>query len=415
MITLQEAVAAVLATAATPRAVWVPLAAGNRRVLASDVVVDRSVPPWDNSAMDGYAVRAAELAGGAKTLARGPTVAAGRLPVRALRAGEAMPIMTGAPLPDGADAVVPVEEAVAFGEEVTLPGPVPQGRFVRRAGADLAVGDVLLRAGATLGPPALGLLASLGRAEVAVAARPRVAILVTGDEVVRPGGRWEPGQILSSNHLTLALLAEEAGALVEDHGIVGDDPAAIARAVEAALSADLVVTTGGVSAGAFDHMRGALGRVGVESVFWKVRVKPGMPTFFGRKGAVPVVALPGNPVSAYVNFLQLARPWIRRSMGDRAPFLQVVEAVAGEDLAGTPGRARLERVRLTVERGRFVAWGTGDDSSGVLSSMLRADGLMWRAPDQGGAARGETVLVQRLDTSAGGGATLDLPGATAGA
>ncbi|MCB9680371.1 MAG: molybdopterin molybdotransferase MoeA [Alphaproteobacteria bacterium] len=409
MLPVDEARARVLATVVPLPSEPVPVLQALDRVLAADVVATVDVPPWDNSAMDGYAVRSADLGpdGGALTVLE--VVPAGRAPTVPVTTGTTTVVMTGAPMPEGADAVVVVEDSdgARSGTAHLTAGATP-GRYVRRRGADVARGATVLARGTTLGPAHLGLIASVGQSEVDVVRRPCVAILTTGDEVVRAGGALGPGQIHGSNHLTLAGLVVRAGGTPIDAGHVGDDPAALVAALDRALDADVVLTTGGVSVGDHDHVKDALAAVGIASAFWKVRMKPGKPLAFGtaaRDGrTVPVFGLPGNPVSCMVNFLQFARPWLRAAMGDPTPHLPIVDATCADDLRSRPGRARLERVVLHRpaagdDPSGWTVTGTGDPSSGVLTSMARAHGLVLIGPDEAGPCPGDRVRVQLLDAS----------------
>ena len=404
MLAVHEALDRVMATARRAPAETVPLALAHGRVLAEDVRSEVDVPPWDGSAMDGYAVRAADLRGEETTLRLLEVVRAGELPRLEVREGSASAVMTGAPMPGGADAVVPVEDSDrALSGAVTLRGGTQVGRYVRRRGCDIAAGSVVVAAGARLGAGALGLLASIGRTELAVVRQPRVGILGTGDEVVRPGSPRTGAQIWSSNHISLAALVTEAGGVPVDLGHAADDPAALDAALARGMELDLVLTTGGVSAGAYDLVRGALERAGVAVGFWKVRVKPGMPVVFGQReragGVTTVFGLPGNPVSCMVNFLLLVRPWLRATLGDPRPHLPRLAASAGHDIPSSPGRARLERVRLEAGPAGWTCWTTGDQSSGVLRSMAGAHGLLLLAPEDPGPRAGDAVEVLLVDAS----------------
>ena len=400
MIPVDEAVARVLTTVRAVGLETVEVASALGRVLARDVVSTVDVPPWDTSAMDGYALRAADSAPGA-SLNLQPPIAAGRLATVAVEAGWAAPIATGAPMPEGADAVVIVEDTdAARTGAVTLRAGAAPGAWVRRRGADLRVGQTVLTAGGALNAAQLGLLGSVGLTTVDVARRARVAILITGDEVARPGEPRTPGQLWSSNHLVLAGLVEAAGAVVVQVAFVGDDLEATVAALQALVDCDVVLTTGGVSVGTRDVTREALGHVGVSREFYKVRMQPGKPLAFGMwarpAGDVAVFGLPGNPVSCAVVFLTMVRPWLRAAMGAARAHLPIVSATAGEALRSGPGRARFERVRLTEGPTGRVAWATGDRSSGVLSSLARADGLMVLGPDTPGPQPGEPVRVMLL-------------------
>jgi len=399
MIPLQQARDAVLQGAQGLGHEGVSLADAVGRVLAETVVAPVSVPPFRASAMDGFAVQAADLASGEATLHVLGAIMAGQVPASPVTAGSCYRIMTGAPLPLGADAVVLIEQSEAAGpNHVRLVAQTHPGRYVRDAGHDVRQGQTVMGPGAVLGPAHVGRLASMGRTQVRVARKPVVALLVTGTEVVRPGQPLRPGAIYSSNHLTLRAYAEAAGAEVVDLGPVADDPDALLAALQAGLAYDALITTGGVSMGDHDLMPGRFAAAGVQKVFHKIRMKPGKPVWFGRHGQTPVFGLPGNPVSSAVTFLQLVHPWIRACQGDPQPELPVVEAVAGESFHGRPGRLRLERVHLSTQDGRWIAHTTGGQSSAMLSSLMVAEGLLWIEADQRGPAAGDPVRVQLLST-----------------
>ncbi len=377
------------------------------RVLAEPVASGRTLPPWDVSAMDGYAVRAADLAGAPVPLPVVFEVAAGGDRDRALPPGAAIRIFTGAPLPPGADTVVRQEDCARDGERVRIQIAAPIGTHVRPAGEDVREGECVLEPGTRLGPGALGLLASLGRSVVAVHQRPRVAILSGGDELVEPDGDARGGRIVSSNSYSIAAQCREVGAEPVYLGIARDTPEELARFVRAGLSAHVLVSSAGVSVGDRDYVRPVLEQLGCELLFWGVRIKPGFPLTFGRFASRtqtsantdgPVVfGLPGNPVSAMVTFEQFVRPALRRLAGHRALFRPRVTAVLGETLEKPPGRLHLVRVRLAREGGRIVATTTGNQSSGVLRSMALAQGLLVFPADARVLHAGEAVQVQVLE------------------
>jgi len=405
VLTVDEAQSRILATVVPLGLETVPLAEAYGRFVAADVTASVDLPPWDNSAMDGYAVRAADTADGEVVLRLIETVGAGAVATARVGPGTAIGIMTGAPVPPGADAIVIVEDTDGSRTTaVRVRGRATPGQHVRRRGEDVRSGTVVLRAGAKLTPAAVGLASSLGRTSLDVRRRPIVAVLSTGDEVVAPGTPLQQGQIWSSNNASLSGQILEAGGVPLDLGNapdrLEDTIAALARAVEAA---DVVITTGGVSVGAFDVVKEAHRAIGATAEFWKVRMKPGKPLAFGRiengGRSVPLFGLPGNPVSCMVNFAQFVRPWLRTALGDPRPFLPVVEAIAGEAFDEAPGRARLIRVRLSREGDRIVALSTGSQSSGVLTSMVRAHGLMLLGVDAPPPRGGERVRVQILDPS----------------
>lgn len=405
MLTVEEAQARILGEVPLLEAEEVVLHDAFGRFLAEDVSSTIDVPPWDNSAMDGYAVRAADTAEGEVALQINETIPAGGVGTIRVEPGTASAIMTGAPVPDGADAVVMVEKTDGAREgEVRIRGRAVPRQNIRDRGLDVKSGDVVLRAGTRLTAAGVGMAASVGLDRVMVRRQPRISVLSTGDEVVLPGNPLGPGQIYSSNNYALCGLVRDAGALPRDCGNAGDDLESLVSALRAAADgADAVCTTGGVSVGAFDYVKEAHAELGAQMDFWKVRMKPGKPLAFGRVSiegrVVPLFGLPGNPVSCMVNFLEFVRPWIRMAMGDERPWLGVVDAVAGEDFRGRSNRLRLERVVLDREDGRWVARSTGSQSSGVLTSMVRAHGLMIVPIDASAPAQGDPVRVQLLDPS----------------
>jgi molybdopterin molybdotransferase len=402
VLSIEEALARVLEDVPRTGAEQVPLASAYGRVLAERIRSPRNVPPWDNSAMDGYAVRASDFRGDEEvTLDVLEVIGAGQVPTEEVRVGAASAIMTGAPVPEGADAVVMVEQSDGAREgQVRIRGPVRPGQHIRRAGEDIAEGDEVLAPGVILSPGRVGLVASLGLPSLLVARKPVVAILSTGDEVVPPGRPLGPGQIYSSNNAALAGLVLEAGAVPLDLGNAADDLESLRTRLGYAIhEGHLVVTTGGVSVGAYDLVKQVFVELAGDDLdFWKVRMKPGKPLAFGRVArggrSVPLFGLPGNPVSCMVNFLQYVRPWIRTAMGDPRPYLPVVEAVAETEIREKPGRAKLVRVTLRREGGRILAASTGTQSSGALSSMAHAHGLLLLGEDRGGCAVDEVVRVQ---------------------
>jgi molybdopterin molybdotransferase len=382
----------------------VPTADALGRVLAAPVAATRTLPPADCSAMDGYAVRADDLAGARrgqpKALALAFEVAAGRAAPRALRPGEAARIFTGAPLPAGADAVVMQEDVEAEEDRVRFSAAPARGEHVRPAGEDLRAGETVLEPGTKLGPAHLGLLASLGRSLVRVHRRPRVALLSGGDELVEPDEDASGGRIVSSNAYSLAAQCAEAGALASNLGIARDTPSALERGLADGLASDVLVSSAGVSVGEHDHVRPALEKLGCRLVFWGVAMKPGYPIAFGRfeERAGPFVfGLPGNPVSAMVTFEQFVRPLLLRLAGRASLERPVVRAVLGETLRKRPGRQHFVRVTLAREGGRFVAKSTGNQSSGVLRSMALAQGLLVFPAEASELAAGATAEVQVLD------------------
>jgi molybdopterin molybdotransferase len=376
-----------------------PLGDSRGRVLARDVASRDDVPGFDNSAMDGFAVRALDTsgaAGGAPAVlrligeSRAGTPYAGEV-----GAGQAVRISTGAKMPAGADAVLPVEDAEELGDTVTTRIAVAPGRHVRRAGEDIRAGEVVLRAGDQIGAAELGVAASTGVATLACARRPTVAIVVTGDELVEPGRPLRDGAVRNTNGYALPAQAVEAGATVVSLETVGDDYAATVEALRRALAADVVVTTGGVSVGAHDHVKPALAELGVEERFWGVALRPGHPTWFGTAGQALVFGLPGNPVSAMVTFHLFARPALRRMLGAHDAERRA-QAVMDVDYAKRPGREHVVRCTLDAAQDGWHVRPTKEQGSHVLTSMLGADAFAYIEAERGDVPAGERVEIEIL-------------------
>ncbi len=394
-----------LVLTATPRLGLETLATGEAlgRVLGEDVVSGRTLPPHDVSAMDGYAVRAAELAAASSgrpvALRVGFEVAAGGAALRGLAPGEAARIFTGAPVPPDADTVVRQEDTRREGERVWVEVAPRPGENVRSAGEDLRAGECVLAAGRVLGPAELGLLASIGRTIVSVRQRPRAALLSGGDELVEPDGDVAGGRIVSSNSYSLAALCLRAGTEPRYLGIARDTPESLEEKLRAGRRDDVLISSGGVSVGDRDYVRPVLERLGAELVFWGVEMRPGHPLVFARfPGGGPLVfGLPGNPVSAMVTFELFVRPALRKLAGHHALFRPTLRARLGETLRKAPGRAHFVRVRLERCDGVTIARSTGSQSSGVLRSMSLAQGLLVFPAEARELREGETAVVQVLD------------------
>lgn len=378
------------------------------RVLTERVHSARTLPPLDVSAMDGYALRRADLAGASVDAPRDlPVVyevAAGAQADRPLQPGEAARIFTGAPVPPGADVVVRQEDTQRDGDTVrVLVEPAPR-EHIRDAGEDIRAGDVVLEAGDPIRSPQVGLLASLGRTIVSVHQRPRVAILSGGDELVEPDGAIAGGRIVSSNSYTLAAQCIELGAEPVYLGIARDTPEDIEAHLRGGLRADCLVSSAGVSVGDRDYVRSVLEKLGARLSFWGVNMKPGYPLAFGRFGedaagaCGPLVfGLPGNPVSAMVTFDQFVRPALRKMAGHKALFRPTLQARLAHDFDKRPGRLHFERVQLERDGDEVVASSTGNQSSGVLRSMSLAQGLLVFPAEATHLGAGEHATVQVLD------------------
>ncbi len=373
-------------------------------VLAEDVVSPLDLPGFDNSAMDGYAVTVADVA----TAAEGSPVVlpvVGDIPAGAtnrqrLAPGQTMRIMTGAPIPTGAEAVVPVEASDGGVHTVRLTKPASSGQHVRRAGTDVRQGDVVLTAGTTLGAAQLALLAAVGRARVRVHARPRVVVLSTGSELVDPGVLPGYGQVVDSNGVMLTAAAIDAGARPYRVGVVRDEAGAFLQVLtDQLVRADLVVTTGGVSAGAYDTVKEVLRGLGTVW-FGKVAMQPGMPQGFGTVGpdATPIFTLPGNPVSAFVSFEMFVRPAIRKMAGHRGLFRRSESAIALESWSSPSGKMQLARAELgTATDGRRVVRLSGGQGSHVLGGLARAGALAVVPEQVTRVAEGDEVRCLVLD------------------
>lgn len=370
------------------------------RVLAESVEATRDVPPFRNAAMDGYAVRAADVAAAATptpvVLRVLETVGAGSMPRQSVTAGTAIKIMTGSPMPEGADAVVRVEDTEEQGSAVRVLFSVAPGAHVRHPGEDMRQGDTVLTPGRALRAADIGLLASLGVAIVAVRRRPTVAILATGDELVELGQPLAPGQIVNSNAYTLAAAVEEAGAIPRILGIVRDTPEATRQAFTDAFTADVVVSTGGVSMGTFDLVRQTLAELGSVERFWKVAQRPGKPLSFGVRDGTPVFGLPGNPVSSLVCFYLYVRPALRAMQGLVHLHLPVVAATAAESVRTAEGLTEFVRCILDGEPGAYRARITGSQGSHVLRSLSLGDALLIAPPETRTIEPGSAVRVMLL-------------------
>ena len=375
MLTVEEALQQILARASVLEAESVDVTSALGRILAESIVSGREIPPWANSSMDGYAVRASDTREGPAQLRVVGRIAAGALPSRAVGAGEAVRIFTGAPLPDGADAVVPQEDVEVEGDRVRVPGGVATGAYVRPRGEDVRRGDHVLSPGQRLGPAEIGLLATLGHSPVRVHRRPRVAILSTGNELADLGTEPGPGQIPNTNTYSLMAQVTEAGAVAVNLGIAPDRLEAIEERLAWGRDADVLLSSAGVSVGELDLVREALTRSGAELHLWRVSMRPGKPITFGSWARRLVFGLPGNPVSAMVTFELFVRPALLRMSGrldiDRPRLVARARAPIPN-----PG-ARRGYLRVRLERGAdgLEAELTGDQGSAILRSMTLADGL----------------------------------------
>jgi molybdopterin molybdotransferase len=365
------------------------------RVLAEEIVAAEPIPPFDNAAMDGYAVRAGDLPG---ALRLSGSCAAGTVYPGTVNTGEAVRIMTGAAIPTGADAVVQQEwTEPATSGAVTVTRAVPAGHNIRRAGADLAAGTAALAQGTLLRPQEIGLIASVGRREILAGARPRAAVLTTGDELAAPGEPLRPGMIRDSNAPMLAALLVKEGCDVVPLGVARDDRDELRSRIAEGLGFDILVTAGGVSVGDHDHVGAARRAAGVEILFWKVNIRPGMPLLFGRRGATAVFGLPGNPVSAMVTFTQFIRPAIRRLTGAASGAGTTrLRARLAEEIVKQDAKRHFVRGILSDGEGAPAVRPAGSQVSNILTSLVRANCLII-LPEEGRAfPAGTSVEVELL-------------------
>ena len=369
------------------------------RTLAEDVRANRDQPPYDVSAMDGFAVRSADLTVGGAALTIVEDIKAGDRPKATLGAGQCARIMTGAALPTGADAVIRVEDTRPLTDtlvEITV--PVKPGNDIRRRGDNMRCGDVVLTAGTAITPGVMGLLATVKRARVSVHARPRVAILSSGDELEALDAPLNPHGIPESNSHALTGQVQALGIDPVRLGIAPDKPEVLARYIRQGLDYDVLLVSGGSSVGMHDHVRPTLEALGVVMHFWRVEMKPGFPLAFGTHGSTLVFGLPGNPVSSMVSFEQFVSPTLRRMLGHRSLFRRTLTARLTHSIKHRPGRVEFVRVTLVAGNdGRWNAASTGSQSSGDLTSMVRLDGLAIVPADCAGLAAGDAVQIQLLD------------------
>jgi molybdopterin molybdotransferase len=398
MLSVEEARARITAAFAPLAAEQVGVAEALGRVLAEDVTARADQPPVAVSAMDGYAVKAADVATVPATLRQIGTSAAGGGFAGTLRPGEAVRIFTGAPVPDGADAIVIQENTSAAGDRITVKtGAAPAGRFIRPAGLDFRAGQVGLAAGRRLTARDIGLAAAMNRPWLKVRRRPRIAILATGDEVVMPGEPMGPSQIASSNSLGLGAFITACGGEAVQLGIAPDDRDALGRMAAGAMGVDLLLTTGGASVGDHDLIQEVLGAQGFALDFWKIAMRPGKPLIFGRIGSTPVLGLPGNPVSTVVCATVFLRPAMAAMLGENDAAEPAERALLAAALPDNDERQ--DYLRATLSRdvaGRLLARAFERQDSSMLANMAHADCLIVRPPHAPAAEPGTAVEILRL-------------------
>jgi molybdopterin molybdotransferase len=371
------------------------------RVLAQDIRANRDLPPYDVSAMDGFALRSVDVANAPVVLDIIEDIKAGDMPSKIVQTGQCARIMTGAPMPQGADAVIRVEDTQEVAtSRVQIGKTVRPGNDMRPQGENMHNGDVVLSAGTEITPGVIGVLATAKAAQLAVYRRPRVAILSTGNELEGMDEPVDPNKIPDSN--TYALMAQVQALGIEPVllGIARDDPDELEKHLRDGLDFDVLLVSGGTSVGVHDYVRPTIEKLGVEMKFWRVAIRPGHPLAFGSTGTTLVFGLPGNPVSSMVCFEEFVTPALRSMMGNPRLFRRTVTARLAHPVKFRPGRTEFIRVQLTHAAAGYIASSTGTQSSGVLQSMAKADGLMVVPADCTGLAEGDQVTVQLLDGSA---------------
>ena len=398
-LSVKDAQKRVLEQVRTKDAELVSLGCALGRVLAEDIRANRNQPPFDVSAMDGFALRSADLKQAPVVLMIVEDIKAGDMPKHALRPGQCSRIMTGAPIPQGADAVIRVEDTRALDDfRVEIVKAVSTGNDIRPLGEGMRDGQVVLTAGTEITPGVIGVLATVKCAQMKVYRRPSVAILATGDELEGLDEAFDPNKIPNSNSYALMAQAQALGIEPVLLGIARDDPQELAEYLRRGLEFDVLLVSGGSSVGLHDYVLPTLEALGVDMHFWRVEMRPGHPVAFGTTERGAIFGLPGNPVSGMVCFEQLVIPALRRMMGHTKLFRRTLEAQTAHSVNIRPGRTDFIRVRLERDaQGSYVAWTTGNQSSGALLSMAQADALLIVPATSSGIAAGERAIVQLLD------------------
>lgn len=373
------------------------------RVIGEDIRAGRDIPPKDNSAMDGYAVRAEDTVGASSErpsiLKVIEDIPAGHIPRKSVSKGEASRIMTGAPIPDGADAVVRMEDTQKDGQHVKIFAEAKKRQDIRRAGEDVFTGELVIARGKVIKPADVGMLASLGRSFVSVFQRPLVAVLATGDELVDIDGNPSPWQIISSNSYSTTAQIIECGGIPLHIGIARDNKEDLIAKFKDAFRADIIISSGGVSVGDYDLVKDIMSEVGNMMQFWQVAMRPGKPLAFGFMRGIPVFGLPGNPVSSMISFEQFVRPSILKMMGHTNIFRKTLKAVSKENIDKKKGVMHFIRARVELENGVYTVSTTGEQGSGILKSMVGANCLVVIPETVGFVKAGEVVSVQLIDNS----------------
>ncbi|PKN86225.1 MAG: hypothetical protein CVU51_07515 [Deltaproteobacteria bacterium HGW-Deltaproteobacteria-1] len=401
MISVERALATILAGCRPMEFEKIDILDAAGRVIGEDVIAQRDIPAVPNSAKDGYAVRSSDTK---EAKARKPlefrvieTIAAGSLPQKRMNKGQAARVMTGAMIPKGADAVVIREDTEEKGKTVIIKTPVSRGAEVRFAGEDVKKGEPVIKTGSVLRPGHIGMLAALGRAFVTVYQKPRVAILSTGDELVELEADPSPGKIVNSNSYSLAAQVRDCGGIPMMLGIAHDNRSELAEKFQAAGRADVVLSSGGVSVGDYDFVKDVMADSGNAMHFWKVAMRPGKPTAFGSINGVPLFGLPGNPAAVMVSFEQLVRPYLLKMQGHSRIFRQIFKAVSAQSIRKETGFKHFLRAVVQKEGDRYVARMTGEQGSGILKSMVAANAFIVLDENVSSVKKGDEVVLQMLD------------------
>jgi len=401
MISVEEALKTILTGCRPLGLEKVDILGASGRVIGEDVFSPRDIPSAPNSAMDGYAVRAGDTKGvhalKPVELKVVETIAAGTIPRKTISEGQAARIMTGAVIPEGADAVVRREDTEDKGKTVLINIAAPKGLDIRFAGEDVQKGEGVILAGSVLCPGHVGMLAALGKAFVSVHQRPRVAILSTGDELVDLETDPPPGKIVNSNSYSLAAQVQDCGGIPIMLGIGRDNKAELVEKFKVACRADVILSSGGVSVGDYDFVKDVMGDIGNAMHFWQVAMRPGKPLAFGSIDGVPLFGLPGNPVSVMVSFEQFVRPYLLKMQGHTQIFRQTFKAVSGQNIEKGTGVKNFLRASVRKENDRYIARITGEQGSGILKSMVVANAFIVLPENVSSVKKGDEVVLQMLD------------------
>ncbi len=405
LVSLGEAIEIILGNTATLGAERVPISESLNRVLAEDIIAQRDHPPWNNSAMDGYAVRWQDICSATPDspikLKWVGEIQAGGMPDKTVAVGEAIQIMTGAPTPKGADTVVCVEDTQQENGTITINSACKQGSHIRLKGEDINHGDKLLCAGKKIGPTDIGIMATAAYSTVLVHQKPRVSVLATGDELIEPGEQLSPEKIINSNSYSVSALVKESHTDCVTLTSAKDNREDLKQKINLALQADLALVIGGVSMGKYDYVKEVLAELGCQFKFWRVAVRPGHPVAFGvvsqkNQQNKLLFGLPGNPVSCVVAYYQFVRPALKKMMGDQQLFLQEVDAIMAGEFNKKPGRTHLARATTQFYEGQYHVQLAEHQGSGVLSSFSQANSLAILPAEQEKFSAGESIKVQLL-------------------